>query len=121
MAADSGQYRFSAAVERPLSAVFQTAAGDWEGHDYRVEVVVDRLGLDGFDVVVDFRDLEAQLDLLLAPFQGRLLSELGLDGPLPLARRLLADLALSVPGGARLAEVALTDGTGRRLAVKPQA
>jgi 6-pyruvoyl-tetrahydropterin synthase len=119
MAGDSGQFRFSAAVERPLSAVFRTQEGAWEGHDYRVEVVVERTGLDGFDVVMDFRDLEADLDRILAPFQGRLLSELDLDGPLSLARRLLAGLAPGVPAGARLAEVALTDGTGRRLAVKP--
>jgi hypothetical protein len=119
MPSDSSQFLFSAAVERPLSAVFQTASGAWEGHDYRVEVVTQRIGLDGFDVVMDFRDLEAHLDRLLAPLQGRPLAELGLDGPLPLARRLLADLAPSVPAGARLAEVALTDGTGRRLAVRP--
>jgi 6-pyruvoyl-tetrahydropterin synthase len=120
MAGDSRQYRFSAAVERPLSAVFQNGNGAWEGHDYRVEVVTERIGLDGFDVVMDFRDLEEHLDRLLAPFQGRLLSESGLDGPLALARRLLADLGPAVPAGARLAEVALTDGTGRRLAVKPE-
>jgi 6-pyruvoyl-tetrahydropterin synthase len=119
MAGDPGQFRFSAAVERPLSAVFQTGDGTWEGHDYRVEVVAERIGLDGFDVVMDFRDLETHLDRLLAPFQGRLLSESGLNGPLALARRVLADLAPCVPAGARLAEVALTDGTGRRLSVKP--
>jgi len=119
MGGDSRNFRFFAAVERPLSAVFRTPEGAWEGHDYRVEVVAERVGLDGFDVVMDFRELEAHLDRLLAPLQGRLLSELDLDGPLPLARRLLADLAPGVPAGARLSEVALTDGTGRRLAVRP--
>ncbi len=119
MLGDSSRFRFAAAVERPLSAVFQTRDGAWEGHDYRVEVVAERRGLDGFEVVMDFRDLEAHLDRLLAPFQGRLLAEHDLDGPLALARRLLADLAPSVPAGARLAEVALTDGTGRRLTVRP--
>ena len=57
---------FQAAVERPLNVVFQAADGRWEGHDYRVEVVTERQGLDGFDVVMDFRDLEAALDELLA-------------------------------------------------------
>ncbi len=110
-------FRFEAAVTRPLSVVFQ--AGDrWEGHDYTVEVVAARQGLDGFDVVVDFRDLEAALDRSLAPLQGRLLSDLGLDGPLALAQRLLAELAPFVPAPAHLKEVALTDGTGRRLAVR---
>ncbi len=108
--------QFEAAVTRPLSVVFQVGER-WEGHDYTVEVVTARQGLDGFDVVVDFRDLEAALDSSLAPLQGRLLSDLGLDGPLALARRLLLDLAPFVPAPARLKEVALTDGTGRRLTV----
>jgi hypothetical protein len=109
---------FEAAVTRPLSVVFRV--GDaWEGHDYTVEVVTARKGLDGFDVVVDFRELEAALDRSLAPLQGRLLSDLGLGGPLALAQRLLAELAPLVPAPAHLKEVALTDGTGRRMAVRP--
>ena len=108
---------FEAAVTRPLSVVFRR--GDaWEGHDYTVEVVAERQGLDPFDVVVDFRDLEAALDRALAPLQGRLLAEVGLRDPLALATRLVADLTPFVPAPARLAEVALTDGRGRRLAVR---
>jgi 6-pyruvoyl-tetrahydropterin synthase len=113
----SSPLHFEAAVSRPLSVVFKIGE-TWEGHDYTVEVVTARQGLDAFDVVVDFRDLEAALDRSLAPLQGRLLSELGLDGPLALAQRLLAELAPFVPAPARLKEVALTDGTGRRLAVR---
>ncbi len=109
-------FHFEAAVTRPLSVVFK-AGYRWEGHDYTVEVVAARQGLDGFDVVVDFRDLEAALDRSLAPLQGRLLSDLGLDGPLALAQRLLAELTPFVVAPARLKEVALTDGTGRRMSV----
>lgn len=111
--------RFEAAVERPLSVVFRTPAGAWEGHDYRVEVIAAREGLDAFDVVMDFRDLEAALDALLAPLRGRLLADVGLEGPLDLVRLLARDLAPKVPAPARLAEVALTDGQGRRLAFHP--
>lgn len=111
--------QFEAAVERPLSVVFRRPDGAWEGHDYLVEVIAARQGLDAFDVVVDFRDLEAALDLALAPLQGRLLSDLGLEGPLALARSLLQTLAPQVPAPAHLAEIALTDGRGRRLAVRP--
>jgi hypothetical protein len=114
-----GSFRFFAAVERPLSVVFRRADGAWEGHDYRVEIVVARTGLDGFDVVMDFRNLEVQLDRILAPLQGRLLSELGLAGPQQLAARLASELAPVVPDPAQLEEVALTDGTGRRLAWRP--
>ena len=112
----SSPLHFEAAVTRPLSVVFKAGAA-WVGHDYMVEVVTARQGLDAFDVVVDFRELEAALDRSLLPLQGRLLSELGLDGPLALAQRLLAELATFVPAPARLKEVVLTDGTGRRLAV----
>lgn len=114
----SESFRFEAAVERPLSVVFRSADGTWEGHDYLVEVITARQGLDGFDVVMDFRDLEAVLDRILAPFQGRLLSDLGLDGPRALAERLAAELTPHVPAPARLAEVALTDGRGRRLGLR---
>lgn len=110
---------FEAAVERPLSVVFQIPDGTWEGHDYRVEVITARQGLDAFDVVMDFRELEAAMDRILAPLQGRLLSELGLAGPLELARKLADELAPNVPSPARLSEVALTDGRGRRIAVRP--
>lgn len=113
------KFRFQAAVERPLSVVFRRADGGWEGHDYRVEIVVARTGLDGFDVVMDFRDLEAHLDRILAPLQGRLLSELGLEGPQQLAGKVAAELAPAVPAPARLEAVALTDGTGRRLSWSP--
>jgi len=110
---------YEAAVERPLSVVYQTPDGRWEGHDYRVEVIAARQGLDGFDVVVDFRDLEAALDLRLEPLRGRRLSDLDLQGPMDLARMLAVELAAQVPAPARLMEVALTDGQGRRLAFRP--
>jgi 6-pyruvoyl-tetrahydropterin synthase len=118
-ARSSSPLRFEAAVERPLSVVYRTREGRWEGHDFKVEVVASRLGLDAFDVVVDFRDLEASLDAFLEPLQGRLLSDLGLADPLDLARKLLAELSPKVQPPAQLSEVALTDGRGRRLALRP--
>jgi hypothetical protein len=119
MTSTKSDLNFQAAVERPLSVVFQTPSGAWEGHDYRVEVVTERKGLDALDVVMDFRVLEAALDRWLAPLNGRLLSEAGFGGPVDLAQRLLAELAPKVPGPARLVEVALIDGRGYRLSVKP--
>ena len=110
---------FEAAVERPLSTVFRTPDGRWEGHDFTVQVIATRQGLDGFDVVVDFRELEAALDALLEPFQGRLLSDLGLADPLELARKLATALAPKVAAPARISEVSLTDGQGRRLSLRP--
>lgn len=118
MTRPSDSFAFEAAVERPLSVVFRRADGAWEGHDYLVEVVAGRNGLDAMDVVVDFRDLEAALDGLLAPMQGKLLSDLGLDGPLALVEKLARDLAPTLAAPARLVSIALIDGRGRRLAVK---
>lgn len=108
---------FEAAVTRPLSVVFKVGEA-WEGHDYTVEVIVARRGLDGFDVVVDFRDLEVALERCLAPLEGRLLSEIGLSSPLALAQHLATELATFVSGPAYLKEVALTDGRGRRLSIR---
>lgn len=119
MTTHSDSFTFEAAVERPLSVVFRRSDGAWEGHDYLVEVVAGRNGLDAMDVVVDFRDLEAALDALLTPMQGRLLSDLGLDGPVALAEKLAVALAPSVPAPARLVSIALTDGRGRRMMVRP--
>lgn len=110
---------FQAAVERMLTVVWRDPEGRWEGHDYRVEVVAARRGLNAFDVVMDFRVLEQALDRALEPLQGRLLSDLGLADPLALLQRLAADLAPVVPPPAWLAEVALTDGRGRRRALQP--
>ena len=112
------QALFQAAVERPFSATFRRPDGKWEGHDYRVEVITERRGLDAFDVVVDFRELEEVLDALLVPLDGQLLSDLGIPNSWALARRIFQDLAPHVPSPAYLAEVALTDGQGSRIAVK---
>jgi hypothetical protein len=119
MASTRSDLHFQAAVERPLSVVFRSPVGAWEGHDYRVEVVTERSGLDAMDVVMDFRELEAALDSWLAPLNGRLLSDAGLLGPVDLAQRLLEELGAKVPAPARLMEVALTDGRGHRISVKP--
>lgn len=118
MTSTKSDLHFQAAVERPLSVVFRNSTGAWEGHDYRVEVVTERQGLDAVDVVMDFRALEAVLDRWLAPLNGKLLSEAGLGGPVDLAQRLLEELAPMVPAPARLVEVALSDGRGYRISVK---
>ena len=119
MAGSTDSLHFLAAVERPLSAVFRGPGGAWEGHDYRVEVVAGRQGLDACDVVVDLRDLEAALDALLAPLRNAELGALGLAGPAALARHLAGHLAERIPPPARLVELRLTDGTGRSFTVRP--
>jgi len=108
---------FQAAVERPLSVVFRSPEGRLEGHDYRVEVVTESQALDTFEVVMDFRDLEAALDALLGPLDHGCLTALA--SPEALAGHILNQLTPRVPSPARLAEVTLTDGRGRRLTLRP--
>nr|WP_320133216.1 6-carboxytetrahydropterin synthase [uncultured Holophaga sp.] len=107
---------FQAAVERSLSVLFRGRDGALSGHDYRVEVVAETARLDAFDVVVDFRDLEAALDTLIAPLDGRCL-EAPLDTPEALCRHFLEQLSPRVPAPARLSGITLADGRGRRLSL----
>ncbi|MCL1908718.1 MAG: 6-carboxytetrahydropterin synthase [Holophagaceae bacterium] len=118
MPAQSSPYMFQAAVELPLSLVFKATEGCWEGHDYCVAVVVERCGLDENDVVMDFRVLESELKNIIGPLRGRLLSELGMEGPIDVAKKIAHEIGPSIRPPARLASVSLQDGTGRRVALK---
>jgi len=109
---------FQAAVERLLSLAFQNGAGQWEGHDYCVTAVAEREGLDEHGLVVDFRELEAALNAALDAMRGRALGELGLDGPMDAAKKIAEALAPTIRPPARLAEVSLQDGAGRRITLR---
>lgn len=111
----SDKYKFEAAVQRPLSIVFRHPNGAWEGHDYLIEVVTERQGLDSFDVVMDFRELESHLDALLDPFRGKLLSDSGIKDPIELAQHLARELEKQVPHPAQIKEINLIDGHQQRL------
>jgi len=110
--------RFQAAVERRLSLAFQNEAGHWEGHDYCVTAVAERDGLDEHGLVVDFRGLEAALNSALETIRGRSLGELGMDGPMDVAKKIASTLAPTIEAPARLAEVSLQDGEGRRITLR---
>jgi len=109
---------FQAAVERQLSLAFQNGAGHWEGHDYCVTAVAEREGLDGHGLVVDFRELEAALNSVLDAMRGHALGELGLDGPIDAAKKIADALAPTIESPARLAEVSLQDGAGRKVTLR---
>ena len=111
----SNKYMFEAAVQRPLSVVFSHPNGAWEGHDYMIEVVTQRKGLDGFDVVMDFRELETHLDTLLDPFRGKLLSEFEIHDPIELAQHLERGLKNHVLPPVHIKEINLIDGHHQRL------
>jgi len=110
--------RFQAAVERRLSLAFQNGDGQWEGHDYCVTAVAERNGLDEHGLVVDFRTLEAALDSALEAIRGRSLGELGLDGPMEVAKKIASALAPTIEAPVRLAEVSLQDGEGKRITLR---
>jgi 6-pyruvoyl-tetrahydropterin synthase len=111
-------YRFQAAVERQLPLAFQNEDGQWEGHDYCVTAVAERKGLDSHGLVVDFRVLEAALSSVLETMRGHSLGELGLNGPLDAAKKIADALAPVIEPPARLAEVFLQDGAGRRITLR---
>ncbi len=106
---------FQAAVQRSLSVVFRLPDGRFEGHDYLVEVVTSRQGLDAFDVVVDFRDLELALDQALRPLDRQVVD---LGGPAELSQQLADALEASVPPPAKLTEISLSDGRGTRVSLR---
>ncbi|MEY3314856.1 MAG: 6-pyruvoyl tetrahydropterin synthase [Acidobacteriota bacterium] len=114
----SNKYKFEAAVQRPLNIVFRHPNGAWEGHDYLIEVVTGRQGLDSFDVVMDFRELETHLDALLDPFRGKLLSELGINDPIELAKHIADGLEKHIPPPAQIKEINLIDGHQQRLSYR---
>jgi 6-pyruvoyl-tetrahydropterin synthase len=118
MVPDASPYIFQAAVEQTLSIVFQDREGRWEGHDYRVTVVTERLGLNEHDVVMDFRDLDAALNAALDPMRGHSLAELGMGAPIDVAKKIAETLAPAIPQPVKLASVSLQDGTGRSITLQ---
>lgn len=117
MQKNSSIFIFEAAVQRPLNVVFKSSQGLWEGHDYIVEIVVERKGLDAFDVVIDFRELESALDELLGPVQGKLLSDIGLNTPQDLMQLIAKRMSEKIILPSRLREVNLVDGHQRRFSL----
>jgi 6-pyruvoyl-tetrahydropterin synthase len=118
MVPDVSPYIFQAAVEQTLSLVFQDHEGRWEGHDYCVTVVAERLGLNEHDVVMDFRVLDAALNEALKPLRGHSLSELGMKAPIDVAKKIAETLEPSIAPPAKLAAVSLQNGTGRRITLQ---
>jgi 6-pyruvoyl-tetrahydropterin synthase len=118
MVSDASPYIFQAAVEQALSLVFKDRNGQWEGHDYCVAVVAERRGLNEHDVVMDFRVLEAALNSALEPMRGHSLSELGMEAPIDVAKKIAESLAPAIAPPAKLASVSLQDGTGRRITLR---
>lgn len=80
--------------------------------------VAEREGLDGHGLVVDFRELEAALNSVLDAMRGHALGELGLDGPIDAAKKIADALAPTIESPARLAEVSLQDGAGRKVTLR---
>jgi 6-pyruvoyl-tetrahydropterin synthase len=73
--------RFEVGASRPLRALHRLPWGTEEErqpheHDYRIEVVVEREGLDDRGVVCNLDDLRAGLDDVLGRLEGRDLDEI---------------------------------------------
>jgi len=118
MSPDSTHYSFQAAVERPLSLAFLNQNGQLESRGYIVTVIVERVGLDELDVVMDFRILEAALDSALDPMRGHSLHEIGMNEPLDAVKKIAEVITPSIKPPVKLAAVSLQDGAGRRITLR---
>lgn len=110
---------FEAAVQRQLALARDLTGCQNDDHKITVEVVVTSAELDIHDVVVDFRELEAALDEQLAPFQGKLSSELGVGDMIWLTSRLANELESRVPTLTKITEISFISPRGRRTSLRP--
>ena len=108
---------FEAAVQRMLTLVCGTTKDNFDSRDFTVEVITASQALDSYDIVMDFRDLEEALRLLLAPLQGQFLSDFSPQSLIQIALKLAQELTLKVPAPARLIEVGLIDNYGHKVSV----
>jgi 6-pyruvoyl-tetrahydropterin synthase len=100
---------FQAAVELPLSLILQDHKGQWAERGCLVTAVVERVGLDEFDVVMDFRVLEAALTDAIEHIRGRSLQDLGMNGLNELAEKIAKAIAPAIKPLVRLAAVIIRD------------
>jgi 6-pyruvoyl-tetrahydropterin synthase len=112
-------HRFQAAVEQPLSLAHLNPNGQMESRDYCVTVVVERVGLDELDVVMDFRILEAALNSVLGPMQGHSIQGFDVDDTFDMVKKIAEDIIPYVKLPVKLAAVSLQDGAGRRMTLQP--
>jgi len=78
------------------------------GHNWKIQVTVEAPRLDSIGVVMDFHDLEKQIDALVGPFHNRHLNELDAFQSLnPTAENVAVYVAgnLQLPAGAGLKSV----------------
>lgn len=110
-------------VDRIFSAAHQLRLPDGSmepvhGHNWLVTVVVGSDVLDAMDCVMDFHELERQLDAILRPWNGRHLNEVEpfVSGVNPSAERVAEVIAggLVIASPARLTSVTVTEAAGCR-------
>jgi 6-pyruvoyltetrahydropterin/6-carboxytetrahydropterin synthase len=111
---------FEVSTRREFSAAHQIRLHDGSleplhGHNWRVTVMVSSDKLDRIGFVMDFHELERQIDEIVRPFHNRNLNELAqLSGINPTAENvaLHIGLALRIPAPARLVSVEITEAPG---------
>ena len=110
---------FEAAVQRQL-VLACGLNGELTGHrEIIVEVIAASKALDLYDVVVDFRELEAMLDEQLRPLQGNLPENFGVRDLLQIASNIARNLAPRVPALSKITEINFIDNLGRCVSLHP--
>lgn len=119
---------FELTIEREFAAAHAIMIrGEREpvhGHNWRVTLTVGGDSLDEDGLLVDFHDLEAQLDDILAPFQNRHLNEVEpFDQVNPTAENVARHIAQAITPalatGVKLIHVSVTEAPGCRATYHP--
>ena len=111
---------FEIRITRSFSASHQLRLYDqslepWHKHNWQVTLAVAAPGLDRIGVVMDFHDLERQLDDILNPMHNRHLNDLPAFAALnPTAENVAWHIGqgMKLPAGVKLAGVQVQEATG---------
>ncbi|HEY0007429.1 MAG TPA: 6-carboxytetrahydropterin synthase [Tepidisphaeraceae bacterium] len=119
---------FEVRITRTFSASHQVRMHDGQleplhGHNWQVTVTAGAPGLDAAGFVVDFHDLEKQLDALIGPMNNSHLNDApGMGGLNPSAENVCFAIArsLKIPSPARLLSVEVTEAPGCSAVYRPE-
>jgi len=121
---------FELRIERTFNAAhaLRLADGSREplhGHDWRTTVVIAAAALDGLDMVVDFHDLEQQVDAAIGVLHHQTLEQLpafqeGNASAERVAEYLAKQIAAGLPDRVTLVELTVTEAPGCAATYRPE-
>jgi hypothetical protein len=110
---------FEAAVQRKLLLAGVPSGSCLDDKEIIVEVIAASERLNRYDVVVDFRELEAALDEQLILLQDNLPNNFGIRDMLLVASRLAEKIEPIMPALSKIMEISFIYNCGRRISLRP--